>query len=377
MSRAIYAFSGDPITYGHLDIIERATKVFDEVIAAIGINPTKKYLFSTEERVQMVLDSVQHLPNVSVTAYQGLLSDFAYENDVTVIIRGLRNSEDFNFELMLHQINEGQTTGLETLLMPCRQSLAHVSSGAVKALQLEQGQIQDFVPLNVKQKLEERISGQLIIGVTGEIASGKSHLVKELTTLAQAEGISVHPIDLDQLAHEILKTSTEPIYKQFRSKLVAQFGNDIAEADGFIDTDKLGTVIFSNPDKLRQFNQMIYQPLLLRLRKATYHKRGLILLESALLVESNSLHYCNNHVILTQVSASEQQERLEQRGYNQQKIACRLNAQFSYGQKLAAIKAHIARDRFGVIMDANNEGLNKLLNKIMRILPVGNAKATS
>lgn len=367
MSKAIYAFSGDPITYGHLDVIERTSTMFSEVIAAIGINPTKKYLFNTEERVAMVRDCVRHIPNVTVTSYQGLLSDFAYENDISIIIRGLRNPEDFNFELMLHQINEGQTAGLETLLVPCRQHLAHVSSGAVKALQVEQGQIHGYVPLNVKQRLEQRISGQLIIGVTGEIASGKSHLVKELSALAIEAGVMLHSIDLDKLAHEILETSPEPVYQQFRTKLVALLGHGILKGDGFIDSQKVGNIIFNNPTLLQQFNLMVYQPLLLRLRKATYQKRGIILLESALLVESNSLHYCNNLVIITQCTPQAQQARLRKRGYSPKQIEQKTKAQFNHQQKLAAIHDQITKDRFGFVINAEALSTTDLLNHLSQL----------
>src|SRR6478735_5475633 len=99
MNRAIYAFSGDPITFGHLDIIERAAKIFDELIVAIGVNPSKKYLFTLEERAQMAKAATAHIPNSKVIYFYGLLVDYAYENNISTIIRGLRNSEDFNFEI--------------------------------------------------------------------------------------------------------------------------------------------------------------------------------------------------------------------------------------------------------------------------------------
>ena len=355
MSKVIYAFSGDPITFGHVDIIKRAAKVFDEVIACIGINPTKKYLFSVDERVGMARDAVKHLNNVSVTSFNGLTVDFAYENDIHVIIRGLRNSEDFNFELMLHQLCATQIQGIETFLIPCRQNLAHISSSSVKALQLEQGLIHEFVPLNVKQKLEERVSGQLIIGVTGEVGSGKSFLTKQLLEIAMERKVNAHAVDLDKLAHEILEQSTEPVYQSFRKKLIEKFGSGIETDGDFINRQKLGEKIFANADLLQQFNEMIYQPLFMRLRKEIYHKRGLILLESALLTETNSMFYCNNHVIITNCERNKQIQRLKTRGYTDEKITNLLNAQFNFSQKASAVESQIKKDGFGKLYIAQNE----------------------
>jgi len=371
MNKAIYAFSGDPITFGHVDVIERASKIFDEVIAVIGVNPIKKYLFAMDERTTLAKDALRHLPNVSVTSFKGLLTDFAYENDLHVIIRGLRNVEDFSFELMLHQVGETQVHGIETFLMPCKQKLAHVSSSAVKALQLEQGLIHEFVPLNVKQKLEDRISGQLVIGVTGEVGTGKSHLIKKLLAKAAQQNVPAHGVDLDKLAHGVLEHSTEPLYVNFRKKLIADFGSDIASQNGFIDPKMLGEKIFGNDDMLQHFNQMIYAPLVLQLRKEIYHKRGLILLESAMLAETNSLFYCNNHVIITNCDRETQLNRLQTRGYSEEKIKHLLAAQFGFEEKISAIETRIAKDGFGRLYKAtgNENDAERIFESISHMLP--------
>ncbi|MDB5281494.1 MAG: Multifunctional fusion protein [Bacteroidota bacterium] len=371
MKKAIYAFSGDPITIGHMDLIERASKVFDEVIAAIGANPGKQYIFGLDERVKLAQDALAHLPNVSVTSFTGLLADFAYENDVRVIIRGLRNSEDFNFELMLHQLGESQVEGIETFLLPCKQQLAHISSSAAKALQLEQGLIHEFVPMNVKQKLEERISGQLIIGVTGEAASGKSEMVKKILAIAEREGAKAFSVDFDKLGHRILERSTEAVYRNFRARLITQFGDEIRTGDDFIDSKKLGEKIFAEENVLQEFNKLIYPPLLLLLRKELYHKRGLILIESSLLAETNSLFYCNNHVIVTKCTRNKQLERLKARSYSDEKISQRLRAQFSFDKKVETIQAQIKKDRFGRLIVSENaeEEAETIFKSLQPLLP--------
>ena len=95
MTRALYALSGDPITHGHLDIITRAAKAFDQLIVAIGVNRLKNYLFTLEEREEMARRSLVNLKNVKVMSFTGLLVDFAYENNVDVIVKGVRTNQDF------------------------------------------------------------------------------------------------------------------------------------------------------------------------------------------------------------------------------------------------------------------------------------------
>ena len=256
-TKAIYAFSGDPITYGHIHIIERAAKIFNELIVGIGINPAKKYLFTLDERLDLASKALAKYGNVKVAAFQGLLVDFAFENDIPVIIRGLRNSEDFNMEIMLHQIGESQKCNIETIFFPSSQNMGHISSGATKALQLEQGFVFEYVPLNVKQKLEEKLSGQYIIGITGEIGAGKSFVSNKLATIAEKFGVPFHVVDLDKIAHQILESLTQPLYKELRATLIKTFGEMIKNEDGYIDRKRLGKILFNSTEKLQQFNELI------------------------------------------------------------------------------------------------------------------------
>jgi pantetheine-phosphate adenylyltransferase len=146
MNTAICPFSGDPITYGHMDIIERAAGQFDKVIAAIGINPLKQYSFTMEERLQMAREALKHLPNVEVDRYEGLLADFAHRRNATAIIRGIRNHEDFEYEWMLHQINEGIDKTLETFWMPCKKDKEEISSTSVKKMWHTGADVSALVP---------------------------------------------------------------------------------------------------------------------------------------------------------------------------------------------------------------------------------------
>lgn len=353
-TKAIYAFSGDPITYGHIQIISRAAKIFNELIVGIGINPAKKYLFSLEERVEMAKESLHTYENVKVVAFSGLLVDYAFENNISVIIRGLRNSEDFNMELLLHQIGESQKINIETVFFPTGQNMGHISSSAAKALQLEQGFVFEYVPLNVKQKLEEKLSGQFIIGITGEIASGKSHLSSQLVTMGEKKGIPVHLIDIDKIAHQILESLTQPLYKELRDTLILNFGNIVKNEDGYIDRKQLGKILFQSPEKLKQFNDLIKNPLLLRLRRELYGKKGIILLDGALIAESKMTYLCNNNIILVNTKKELQLARLKMRQYSDEQIHQRMNSQYSYDLKRNYIKQTIEADRYGKIFLFDN-----------------------
>lgn len=371
MKKAIYAFSGDPITFGHLDIIERAAKVFDKLIIAIGINPAKKYLFTLEERTLLAQRATAHLKNIEVVCFRGLLVDFAYEHDIQTIIRGLRNNEDFNFELMFHQIGESQQRNIDTFFIPSRQDLLHISSSAAKAIQLEQGLIHEYVPLNVKQKLEEKLSGQFIIGVSGEIGAGKSFVCNKLIETGKENGIEIHRIDLDSIGHDILETLTEPVFVTLRTEIADKFGIHLLNKDKFIDVKALGKIIFTDIDKLQQFNILMYNPMLLRIRRALYGKKGIILLDSALIAEAGMSRLCNNNVILVKTSTEIQRRRLHERNYSEAQLSGRMASQLTFELKKSFIQKEILKNDYGTLLEFDNNDsteIKSLFEKIESML---------
>ena len=352
MKTGIYALSGDPITNGHIDIILRSKAAFDNLIVAIGNNPTKKYMFNMEERLHLAQEALKNHGDIKVVSFEGMLSDFAYEQKANFIVRGVRNNEDFNYESILHQINHAQNLGIETFFMPCSSKTAHISSSATKAIQLEHGLIHEFVPFVVKKALEDRISEQHIIGVTGMIGAGKSTYCKERVLLEQAMGNEAHHIDLDALAHEILDNRPEPIYVALRKQLITTFGDEIQLNNNSINRKALGEIVFNNTLKINELNKIMFTPILTLLRKKLYNLKGLILLEGALLIEAGLTFLCNNEVIVLTVSEKEQRIRLEKRGLNSEQIETRVKSQFNYEQKIGALKRIIQRDDFGEIIDS-------------------------
>ena len=346
----MFAFSGDPTHYGHVDIINRASGLFEEVIAAIGVNDSKKYLFSLDERKEMAKLALGHLPNVSLVSYEGLTVDYAYENNIPVIVKGVRTSEDFNYEKMLHEIGESQELGIETFHMFSKPELSHVSSSTVKAVQKEHGLIHEFVPLHVKQKLEEKISGQYILGVTGEIGCGKSYTSRKFEELGARKGIGVLNIDLDKIGHEILSTRKEPRYESVRQQIVDKFGRNVRLEDGTINRKVLGEIVFNDYSKLKELNNIMHTPILVRYRKALDGHKGIVLLNAALIAESNLGYLCNNNVLLINVDKKTQERRLkEERRLETAQIERRLGSQYNFEGKKEKLEEAINAANHGNI----------------------------
>lgn len=356
MKKAIYAFSGDPITYGHIDIIERASKVFDKVVVGIGANPEKKYMFSLEERTKMAQRSLAKFPNVEVVSFQGLLVDYAYENEIKTIVKGVRNATDFDYENILHQVGESQKLGIDTHILFAKPKLAHVSSSVVKAIQKEQGLIHEYVPLYVKQCLESRMSGQYIVGITGEIGAGKSYVSKKFVEIGKEKGINVYDIDLDSIGHQILGELKQPKYEEVRKEISNIFGKQVKKQDGTIDRKLLGEIVFSNPNALEKLNKIMYTPLLVRLRRELYDKKGLILFNAALIAESDMSFLCNNNTIVIYADKKIQESRLISKNLTSEQIQRRLSSQFDFQEKKNNLEQVINRDKQGKIWILDNSG---------------------
>lgn len=343
---ALYAFSADPITYGHINIVERVSRTFSRVIVGIGRNPAKKYLFSLEARLQLARQALSHLSNVSVLPFHGMVVDFASEQGASVIVKGVRNATDFDYEQVHHVVGMSQRAGIDTYVLFADPGLAHVSSSTVKAIQLEHGFIHEYVPLVVKAALEDLVSGQAIIGVTGSVGTGKSTLCEQLVQAGQARGIAVHNIDLDQLGHAILHNQASPLHQETCQALIQRFGADI-EKDGRIDRSQLAACTFGNEAALADLNRIMTWPMTVGLRKALYGLSGLVLVNGALLVEAGLLSLCNNRVVLVTADHETQKTRLAARGYSPGETENRLRAQWDANRKRDAIAAAIARENFG------------------------------
>lgn len=156
MRKVIYPGSFDPVTNGHLDVIQRAARLFDKVIVAVANNDTKRPLFTLKERVQLVRRAVRHLPNVEVDSFSGLLVHYAEKRGALVVIRGLRAVSDFEFEFQLALTNRKMNDRVETIFMMPREANVFLSSSVVKEISRLGGDVSLFVPAHVRSALQAK-----------------------------------------------------------------------------------------------------------------------------------------------------------------------------------------------------------------------------
>lgn len=146
MKRAIYPGSFDPVTFGHIDMIERSAKMVDELVVAVLINSAKNPLFSVKERVSMLEEITGYIPNIRITSFDGLLIDYAREVEASIIIRGLRAVTDFEYELQIAQTNRIVNSQVDTMFLTTSLEYAYLSSTIVKEVASYGGDISHFVP---------------------------------------------------------------------------------------------------------------------------------------------------------------------------------------------------------------------------------------
>ena len=156
MTSVIYPGTFDPITNGHLDIIERSAVIFPHVLVAVANSPSKKPLFSLDERVELVRQSVAHLSNVEVFGFSDLLANVIKQHNISAIIRGVRTTTDFEYELQLAALNRLLTKGVDSLFFPPAEKWAFVSSTIVREIYLHGGDIAELVPVPVFNALKAR-----------------------------------------------------------------------------------------------------------------------------------------------------------------------------------------------------------------------------
>ncbi len=159
--KALYPGSFDPITLGHLDLIERSSKLFKSVIVLVAINSEKQYLFSLSERIELIENSVHHLNNVEVDSFSGLTVEYAKKHNARTIIRGLRAVSDFEKELQMAQINHSLNPDIETLFLATASEYSFLSSSVVKEVARFGGAVDHLVPLCVAKALQEHYQSSL------------------------------------------------------------------------------------------------------------------------------------------------------------------------------------------------------------------------
>ncbi len=159
MRRAVCPGSFDPVTNGHIDIVGRASALFDEVVVAVGVNASKQRLFTAEERIEMLAEVCAGYPNVSVASFRGLLTDFCRERGVHAIVKGLRAVSDFDYELQMAQMNS-RLADIETVFVPTSPEYSFLASSLVKEVATFGGDVSSLVPPTVLGRLTARLAEQ-------------------------------------------------------------------------------------------------------------------------------------------------------------------------------------------------------------------------
>lgn len=157
MITAIYPGTFDPLTNGHLNLVTRAAQIFDWVLLAIAANPSKKPLFDLHERVVLATQVTTHISNVTVTCFSNLIVDFAYEQQASILIRGVRTITDIEYEIQLAKMNRHFMPTLETVFMIPAEPWSYISSTFVKDVALHGGDIEHFLPAIIAKKVKARL----------------------------------------------------------------------------------------------------------------------------------------------------------------------------------------------------------------------------
>lgn len=156
MKRALFPGSFDPFTNGHLDIVTRAAQLFDEVVIGIGVNTNKNALFSDDEKVLMIEQATEHLSNVSVVLMTGLTAKFAAQISASILVRGVRNEQDFLYERNISEMNK-QLTGIDTVFLMTSPENQMLSSSLIKEVAKAGGSVSDFLPMNIAAALDKKL----------------------------------------------------------------------------------------------------------------------------------------------------------------------------------------------------------------------------
>jgi len=155
--RAVFPGSFDPITNGHLDVVRRGIKLFDELIIAVGKSPVKNQLFAPEERVEMIAELIKDMPKVSVESFDGLTVEYAAKKKADVILRGLRSLTDFQYEFQLAMTNRA-VAGIETVFIMTSEKYGFTSSTLIREVASLGGDLSNLIPQNVRQRLKQRFT---------------------------------------------------------------------------------------------------------------------------------------------------------------------------------------------------------------------------
>ncbi len=360
---AMFALSADPWTKGHAWVLEAAKARYGErVLVGIANDPNKSYVFAQWERLRLAQTSLPDTPMENVRLVPGALARYLKREKVPVLVRGSRNLIDDAAEttLRFYYLKENPDLKIDTVRAEPDSPYAEISSSGVKGCLQVSHDISGFVSSVVKQALESRLLRQYPVCVTGEMGAGKSSFSKKIQAEAHKLGIPCSYVDFDAIAHEIYGSLTDPYYEDVRSEIGRVFGPSVGTEGGWIDRPALAKIVREDPGKLETLNGILSDPMLFRYRDVIAGKKGIVLIDGALLSEFGLTGLGNHHCALVTANVETRVDRVvaryaqNGRTMSRHDVETMVSLQKTAKEKAAMVRKKIELDRNGSIMAFDN-----------------------
>jgi pantetheine-phosphate adenylyltransferase len=374
-NNAVYVLSADPMHYGHVHNLEFARDYgFEKVYVGIGMNPAKKYLFNRDERVMLAKKTLEasgfDLEKFVVEPFRGLARNYAARKGARIIIRGSRNPADFSYEKELSDYHD--RFGLTTLIVPAKKETQGMSSSMAKAIAMEAGMTHAYVHPLVKQALEEKLRGYSLIGVTGNMGSGKSRFCKELVEYAKTRGQEINHIDFDKLIQS-LYFREDGLGERVRTDVKKCFGENLFEKDK-LNTKKLAGLVFGDSESRSKLAEILKQPAVMALEEKLLDTKGIVLVDAAYFTEYNMLPLVNNNVLFVNCTEKTRYERILKRdGLTKEELESRVKAQHTPEEKIKIIKQAQEKSKSGFYLEVDSDkeiNLQEVFERVSTYFPL-------
>jgi pantetheine-phosphate adenylyltransferase len=359
----MFALSADPCTHGHSSVLREAIRRQNgRVLFGIANDPKKNYAFAQWERLRLAQASLPDTGWRDVRLVSGSLARWMVRNGIRTLYRGQRNAIDQAAEDTLKFYYRQEFPGIDIQRIQAEPGspYSEISSSGVKECLKVGHDISPFVSSRVKQALESRIVGQYPVCVTGEMGAGKSAFSCEVVRYARQIGISATYVDFDSIADDIYSSLADPYYADVRKNLREAFGDDIFDENGWIRIPELSRMFREDPARRPVLDSIMRDPMIFRYRDMIQGKKGLILVDGALLAESGLTHLGNHHIVLMGAPQETRVERViaryAARGRNMTRdgVLAMFAAQKDYAGKCALIQDQIRSEKNGSLLERDN-----------------------
>ena len=368
--RGLFALSADPVHNGHLDIIKKASEQCDTLIIYVTFNDQKKgaYLLSVRARRRLIKAAIGGwLPNTTVITGDALLTDVFMEQGCDVLIRGIRNKTDLEYEKGQVAYHDKFLPGIsdKTLYLEGDPQFAGISSSLIKSFAFHHIDVSPMVPLMAKAALEATLHKQCVIGITGQMATGKSWVAEKIVEATSLSGYPAFHLNFDDLVRELYDEDT-PGAQIVRDEIDKLFPGVLIEDGKKVDRAKLkAQIVKAEQDKLDAVHDLT-KPHVFRLyRKHIKGKEGLILVEWAQLIENGLAPFVNNRVII--VDSPDLAAMLAKRGVPADLVARFDRVQWDADKKALALETEIRAAGYGRVIRVTNR-IGKPLDEMTELL---------